>query len=78
VIVILKGLSPHLHHLLSRSQGGDDVADNLVCLCPSHHDDVEARRAASLAALAASLTDSERAYAIDKLGEGAMGRLFGV
>lgn len=67
-----------LHHLVSRSQGGDDVADNLVALCASCHHRVTGRHPAPLAALAASLSDSEYAYVVGKLGEGAMGRLFGV
>lgn len=67
-----------LHHLVPRSQGGDDVADNLVALCQSCHGRVFSRNAVPLAALAASLTDSEYAYVVGKLGEDAMSRLFGV
>lgn len=25
------------HHVLFKSQGGDDSYDNLVCCCPAHH-----------------------------------------
>jgi predicted restriction endonuclease len=28
----------HLHHRLLRSQGGQDVDDNLIALCKNHHD----------------------------------------
>lgn len=31
------GAKGETHHVLSRGQGGDDVAANLVCLCASHH-----------------------------------------
>jgi hypothetical protein len=27
----------HLHHLLSRAQGGKNTLENLVCLCPTCH-----------------------------------------
>lgn len=28
---------PEPHHLVSRKMGGDDVAENLIRLCPQHH-----------------------------------------
>lgn len=68
----------HYHHLVARSQGGDDVADNLVPLCVAHHDYVTNRDALTLRLLAEALTDAEYAYIVGKLGKGAMGRLFGV
>jgi len=67
-----------LHHLVPRSMGGDDVADNLVPLCRKHHRWVTENEQPVLGVLGASLTDAEHAYVIRKLGEGAMGRLFGV
>ena len=67
-----------LHHIVPRSLLGDDVADNLVPLCGWHHGCVTRRSAQELVTLAESLTDAEYAYCIDKLGEGAMERLFGV
>lgn len=67
-----------LHHLVPRSLGGDDVEDCLVPLCHPCHDCVTRRVPADLADLAESLSDAEYAYCIEKLGEGAMGRLFGV
>jgi hypothetical protein len=74
--------SRSLHHLVSRSLGGDDVADNLVALCGSGttgcHGLIEARDGNALRQLAENLTDAEYAYCVGKLGEGAMGRLFGV
>jgi 5-methylcytosine-specific restriction endonuclease McrA len=67
-----------LHHIIPRSQGGDDVADNLLPLCSWHHGMVTLRDEGYLQNLAAALTDAEYAYVIGKLGEGALERLFGV
>ena len=71
-----------LHHIVPRSMGGDDVADNLVALCghgtTGCHGHLEARDRTALRQLAENLTDAEYAYGVGKLGEGAMGRLFGV
>lgn len=71
-----------LHHLLPRSLGGDDVADNLVGLCGDGtsgcHGAVEDREPAALLLLANSLDDGEYAYLISKCGEGAMERLFNI
>jgi 5-methylcytosine-specific restriction endonuclease McrA len=66
-----------LHHVVSRARGGDDVAANLVPLCRDCHACVTAENAVTRAALAASLTDSERAYVVGKLGEDGLARLFG-
>ena len=71
-------MARELHHLVSRSLGGDDLADNLVGLCRECHGSVTARYAPNLRVLAENLTDAEYAYVIGKLGEGAMSRLFGV
>lgn len=74
--------SRSLHHLVSRSTGGDDVAANLVSLCGTGttgcHGLIEARDRNAMRQLAGNLTDAEYAYAVGKLGEGAMHRLFGV
>jgi 5-methylcytosine-specific restriction endonuclease McrA len=67
-----------LHHIVPRSQGGDDVADNIVPLCGSCHILVTDRRGTVLTRLEQSLTDSEYAYVISKLGESGPARLFGV
>lgn len=66
------------HHLVPRSQGGDDVADNIVPLGWNCHKAVTEGGAVEQARLAESLTDGEYAYVVGKLGEGAMSRLFGV
>lgn len=68
-----------LHHIVPRSWGGDDLADNIVPLCTRHHRDVTERRDRNLTSLLAwSLTDAEYSYCIGKLGEGALERLFGI
>jgi len=71
-----------LHHLLPRSLGGDDVADNLVGLCGSGttgcHGKVEARNPFYLAKLAEYLSDGEYSYLHVKCGENCLSRLFGV
>lgn len=32
----------HAHHLKTRGSGGDDVAENLISLCATHHNEVHA------------------------------------
>lgn len=72
--------SMQAHHLVSRAALGDDVIENLVPLHEECHKLVTERDVASLAALAASVNESDAryAYCISKLGENAMERLFGV
>jgi len=65
------------HHLVSRAQGGDDVAPNIVPLCSLCHKGVTARLSLALKLLAERLQDDEYAYIIVKLGEGALSTLFG-
>lgn len=73
-----------LHHVVPRSLGGDDVAANLVALCGSGttgcHGLVEHRDREALHTLAVTVQaeDMVYAYCIDRLGEGALHRLFGV
>ena len=66
------------HHLVPRSMGGDDVADNIVPLCRNCHKKVTHRAIEQRRWLAESLSPAERAYVVGKLGEGALARLFGV
>jgi len=60
------------HHLVPRSQQGDDVDDNIVPLCGDGtrgcHAEVEFRTAGYRARLRAKLTPDELAYIIDKKG----------
>jgi 5-methylcytosine-specific restriction endonuclease McrA len=66
------------HHLVSRAQGGDDVADNVIPLCNPCHEQVTRRNPVDLGCIRVSMTDGEYAYVVGKLGEGGMERLFGV
>jgi hypothetical protein len=65
------------HHLIARIHGGGDAPDNIVPLCGVCHALVTAGRTGPLRVLAGSLTDSERAYVVGKLGEDGLSRLFG-
>lgn len=68
----------HLHHLVFRSDYGDDVADNLVPLCAVCHGRVHARWGTSGADLIVSLTDAEYAYMIERGGEDYPERAYGI
>ncbi len=52
-----------LHHVVSRAQGGDDTADNLVPLCARCHLLVTVMDRDALLALGRSLSLPERTYA---------------
>lgn len=67
-----------LHHLVSRSQLGDDVADNIVPLCLRCHESVTLRRSEALMLLVESLSEDEVLYCVRMLGKDAALRLFGV
>ena len=67
-----------LHHLIPRDRFGDDVADNLVPICPDCHAGIHNRNKAHVVALLSGLTDAEYAYAIDKGGEGVFERVYGI
>lgn len=43
--------SVHIHHIVFRSQGGDDVDANLCGLCIVHHDEIHANKAMAWLAL---------------------------
>lgn len=68
----------HLHHVVSRQDGGDDVADNLAPLCPTDHDLVTRRDPAACRIFLATLTDAEYAYAIGRGGEAFFERAYGL
>ena len=53
-----------LHHVVSRAQGGDDTADNLVPLCVGCHVLVTVMDRQALDALGRSLSLPERAYVV--------------
>ena len=71
-----------LHHLVSKSLGGDDVAENLVPLCGSGttgcHGLVEARDPWACSLLGARLTHAERDYVLAKKGPVFLSRYYGV
>jgi hypothetical protein len=62
----IDGITGSVHHLLKRSQGGDDVPENLVPLCghgtSGCHGDIEARRQPALSRLRHTLTSSQIEY----------------
>jgi hypothetical protein len=66
------------HHLVPRDMGGDDVADNIVPLCPTDHELITRGNATALYRLGERLTDAEYAYIVGRLGEDGPARLFGV
>lgn len=68
--------SSSLHHVVSKSLGGDDIAENLVPVCGSGttgcHGLLEAHHPETCRAFAAAVQqydDAVYAYAIEKLGE---------
>lgn len=68
----------HLHHLVARSDGGDDVADNIVPLCPHDHDAITRRDKGTALVMLMTLTDAEYSYAIHRGGEDYFDRCYGV
>ncbi len=70
--------SVQLHHLVSRQDGGDDLADNIVPLCPACHRYVTERLPAECKRLLSSLTDAEYAYMIERGGEDYPERAYGL
>jgi 5-methylcytosine-specific restriction endonuclease McrA len=67
-----------LHHLVSREDHGDDVAENIVPLCGDCHDALT-RRAPTIARLLLTrLSDAEYAYMIERGGEDYPERAYGV
>lgn len=67
-----------LHHLIPRGWHGDDVADNIVPLCPDCHRWIELRAQGDCRTLLAGLSDAEYAYATEKVGEGWAERVYGI
>jgi len=55
------------HHILLRSQGGDDVEDNILPLSKKPHDEYHGTGVLK----GVKLTDAEYAYLVSKLGEEA-------
>ena len=72
---------PHfmqLHHLVSRQDFGDDVADNLVPVCQECHDAITRRVATICRLLLTRLSDAEYAYVVQRGGEDYFERAYGL
>ena len=67
-----------LHHVVARSHGGADTADNIVPLCLSCHDRVTRREPLPSYGLLLTLTDAEYAYMIEHGGEMYAERAYGL
>jgi hypothetical protein len=67
-----------LHHLVSREDHGDDVADNLVPVCGECHDAVTRRVETICRLLLTRLSDAEYAYMIQRGGEDYPERAYGI
>ena len=67
-----------LHHVVARDHFGDDVADNIVPLCPRCHDTITNRYEPNCRELLASLSDAEYAYMIERGGEDYPERAYGI
>ena len=66
------------HHLVFREHCGDDVAANIVPLCPDCHDAITRRVETIGRILLSRLSDAEYAYLIDRGGEDYPERAYGV
>lgn len=49
-------LGKHPHHIINRGAGGDDSLENVITLCPKHHNDAHNKRI-TLEELRAILTE---------------------
>lgn len=69
-----------LHHVVPRSQRGDDVIENLIGLCQSDHDELHHGMRANLLYLAIgrNLTPANIAYVLEKRGAGWLSSRYGV
>jgi len=67
-----------LHHLVSREDFGDDVADNLVPVCADCHDAITRRVETICRLLLSRLSDAEYAYMIERGGEDYPERAYGI
>ena len=68
----------HLHHLVTRHDCGDDVADNLVPICGDCHAALHNRAPAIARLLLSRLSDAEYAYLIQRGGEDYAERAYGI
>ncbi len=75
--VAVRGLL-ELHHVIPRDRGGDDLADNLVCVCHHCHALITSGDRVAGALLVSALDDAEYAYAVEKGGEQVFERVYGI
>lgn len=72
--------SQSAHHVVRRSQGGDDVLANLVGLCGHGtrgcHGLVERRKPEALAAVRRALTVDQLAYVLERKGQAWLDRAY--
>lgn len=66
-----------LHHVVPRDRHGDDLADNIVPLCPDCHAAITAGNMLVGSQLVAALEPAEITYAVGKLGDDGIARLYG-
>jgi 5-methylcytosine-specific restriction endonuclease McrA len=67
-----------LHHVVSRSHGGDDTADNIVPLCLACHEQITRREPLPSFGLLVSLSNAEHAYMVSRGGEQYAERVYGL
>ena len=72
------GFGRAYHHLVSRQDGGDDTADNIIPLCAFCHEQVTRRDPFRCRSLLLRLSDAEYAYMVDRGGEGYAERAYGI
>jgi len=68
---VLCGYPAQLHHLIRRSQRGDDVPANLIGLCAMHHTALHAGDRETRKRVGACLSAEQIAYVQAKIGDGA-------
>ena len=72
--------SQSAHHIVRKSQGGDDVPENLIGLCGHGtrrcHGLVESRHRPTLSTLRYSLSDDQLAYVLGKKGQAWFDRAY--
>ena len=67
-----------LHHLVTREDHGDDVADNLVPVCHDCHHGIHLREPAHGRLLLTRLSDAEYSYMVQRGGEDYPERAYGI
>jgi 5-methylcytosine-specific restriction endonuclease McrA len=72
------GHDVEFHHLVSREDHGDDVAENIVPICRVCHWSITHREVAAARLLLGRLSDAEYAYMIERGGEDYPERAYGV